>query len=80
MEGKGTDQEISEGQRLYFVDLDIWSNGEEKCFPEQIKGIFLNKRKNEWMSRFMGYGIMYLLLSGLSIVMSAFQYREVKAN
>lgn len=40
----------------------------------------MNKRKTEWMSRFMGYGIMYLLLSGLSIVMTAFQYREVKVN
>ena len=86
LEGVGTDQELfaedEEYQRLYFVDLAIGNASEDKdqCFPEQIKGLFLNKRKNEWMSRFMGYGIMYLLLSGLSIVMSAFQYRQVKMN
>jgi len=28
----------------------------------------------------MGYGIIYLLVSGLSIVMSVLQYREVKKN
>ena len=80
LEGTGTDQEISEKERLYFIDLAIDNIGDKRCFPEQVKGLFLNKRKNEWMSRFMGYGIMYLLLSGLSIVMSAFQYREVKSN
>lgn len=45
-----------------------------------MSGLFLNKRKNEWMTRFMGYGIMYLLLAGLSIVTSVFQYRVVKKN
>ena len=47
-------------------------NGGIQCFPEQVSGLYMNKRKNEWMSRFMGYGIMYLLLAGLSIVTSAF--------
>lgn len=55
-------------------------NSGMQCFPEQVSGLYMNKRKNEWMSRFMGYGIMYLLLAGLSIVTSAFQFREVKKN
>ena len=55
-------------------------NGDKECFPQQVTGLFLNKRKNEWMSRFMGYGIIYLLVSGLSTVTSVFQYRLIKKN
>ena len=82
LDGTNTEQDLYDGQRrLYFVDITVGSTDlDEKCFPEQVKGLFLNKRKNEWISRFMGYGIMFLLLSGLSIVMSALQYRRVKRN
>ena len=80
--GVGTDQDVSDKQRLYFVDISLqrMDTADAKCFPEQIKGLFLNKRKNEWISRFMGYGIMNLLVCGLSIVMSVLQYRDVKFN
>ena len=40
----------------------------------------MNKRRNEWISRFVGYGIIYLLLAGLSISMTFCQYKEVKRN
>lgn len=72
IDGNGTDNDVSETQRLYFVNFALANeNDDSTCFPEQVKGLFLNKRKNDWMSRFMGYGIMYLLVSGLSIVNSA---------
>ena len=81
MRGLGTDQDLDESQRLYFVNMALGSVNEgDQCYPKQIQALFLNKRKNEWISRFMGYGIMYLLVSGLSIVMSVLQYKEVKKN
>ena len=80
IDGVGTDQDVSTIQRLYFVNIAITNNGDSECFPEQVTGLYLNKRKNEWMSRFMGYGIMNLLLAGISIVTSVFQFRLVKKN
>ena len=72
IDGSGTDQDLTDIQRLYFVNIAVTNIDVEECFPKQINGMFLNKRKNEWMTRFMGYGIIYLLVSGLSTVTSVF--------